>query len=122
MEVRLTPAIEQIIPPQISFNFEGIRAELAQKLQVYQNMVVTEDGVKEAKADRARLNKFKAALADSRKSVKSQWNQPLSDFEDKMKELEQMVGEGDLLLTMGAGDVTTVGPEFIEYLTAKKDA
>ena len=91
MEVRLTPAIEQIIPPQISFNFEEIRAELAQKLQVYQNMVVTEDGVKEAKADRARLNKFKAALADSRKSVKSQWNQPLSDFEDKMKELEQMV-------------------------------
>lgn len=91
MEVRLTPAIEQIIPPQISFNFEEIRAELAQKLQVYQNMVVTEDGVKEAKADRARLNKFKAALADSRKSVKSQWNQPLSDFEDKMKELEKMV-------------------------------
>ena len=33
-----------------------------------------------------------------------------------------MVGEGDLLLTMGAGDVTTVGSEFIEYLTAKKDA
>ena len=38
------------------------------------------------------------------------------------EELEKMVGEGDLLLTMGAGDVTTVGPEFIEYLTAKKDA
>lgn len=91
MEVRLTPAIDQVIPPQISFNFEEIREELAQKLQVYQNMVVTEDGVKEAKADRARLNKFKAALSDSRKSVKSQWNQPLSDFEDKMKELEQMV-------------------------------
>lgn len=93
MEVRVTPAIEQIIPPQISFNFEEIRAELAQKLQVYQNMVVTESGVKEAKADRANLNKFKAALADSRKSVKSQWNQPLSDFEDKMKVLERMVDE-----------------------------
>ena len=93
MEVRVTPAIEQIIPPQISFNFEEIRAELAQKLQVYQNMVVTESGVKEAKADRANLNKFKAALADSRKSVKSQWNQPISDFEDKMKVLEQMVDE-----------------------------
>lgn len=91
MEVKLTPAIEQVVPPQISFNFEEIRAELAQKLKVYQNMVVTESGVKEAKADRANLNKFKAALADSRKSVKSQWNQPLSDFEDKMKELEQMV-------------------------------
>lgn len=93
MEVRLTPAIEQVIPPQISFNFEEIRSELAGKLQVYQNMVVTESGIKEAKADRANLNKFKAALADSRKAVKAQWNQPLSDFESKMKELERMVDE-----------------------------
>ena len=91
MEVRLTPSIEQVIPPQISFNFEEIKEELAGKLQVYQQMVVTEGGIKEAKADRANLNKFKAALSDSRKSVKRQWNQPLSEFEDKMKELEQMV-------------------------------
>ena len=93
MEVRLTPAIEQVIPPQISFNFEEIRSELAGKLQVYQNMVVTESGIKEAKADRANLNKFKSALADSRKAVKALWNQPLSDFEGKMKELERMVDE-----------------------------
>ena len=93
MEVRLTPAIEQVIPPQISFNFEEIRSELAGKLQVYQNMVVTESGIKEAKADRANLNKFKAALADSRNAVKAQWNQPLCDFEGKMKELERMVDE-----------------------------
>ena len=93
MEVRLTPAIEQVIPPQISFNFEEIKSELAGKLQVYQNMVVTESGIKEAKADRANLNKFKAALADSRKAVKAQWNQPLCDFEGKMKELEKMVDE-----------------------------
>lgn len=72
MEVRLTPAIEQVIPPQISFNFEEIKSELAGKLQVYQSMVVTESGIKEAKADRANLNKFKAALADSRKAVKAQ--------------------------------------------------
>lgn len=91
MEVRLTPSIEQVIPPQISFNFEEIKEELAGKLQVYQQMVVTEGGIKEAKADRANLNKFKAALSDSRKSVKRQWNQPLTEFEDKMKELEQMV-------------------------------
>lgn len=93
MEVRLTPAIEQVIPPQISFNFEEIKSELAGKLQVYQNMVVTESGIREAKADRANLNKFKAALADSRKAVKAQWNQPLCDFEGKMKELERMVDE-----------------------------
>ena len=93
MEVRLTPSIEQVIPPQISFNFEEIKEELSGKLQVYRNMVVTESGIKEAKADRANLNKFKAALADSRKAVKAQWNQPLNDFEGKMKELERMVDE-----------------------------
>lgn len=32
MEVRLTPSIEQVIPPQISFNFEEIKEELAGKL------------------------------------------------------------------------------------------
>lgn len=46
MEVRLTPSIEQVIPPQISFNFEEIKEELAGKLQVYRNMVVTEGGIK----------------------------------------------------------------------------
>lgn len=91
MEVRLTPSIEQVIPPRIGFNFEEIKEELAGKLQVYQQMVVTEGGIKEAKADRANLNNFKTALSDSRKSVKRQWNQPLAEFEDKMKELEQMV-------------------------------
>lgn len=91
MEVRLTPSIEQVIPPQISFNFEEIKEELAGKLQVYQQMVVTEGGIKEAKADRASLNKFKTALSDNRKSVKRQWNQPLDEFENKMKELERMV-------------------------------
>ncbi len=37
-------------------------------------------------------------------------------------ELERMTEAGDILLTMGAGDVTTVGPEFIEYLNTQKDA
>ena len=36
-------------------------------------------------------------------------------------ELDRMVESGDLLLTMGAGDVTTVGPEFIEF-KQNKDA
>ncbi len=36
------------------------------------------------------------------------------------EELARIVDEGDLLLTMGAGDVTTVGPEFISYLSSKE--
>ena len=106
MEVRLTPSIEQVIPPQISFNFEEIKEELAGKLQVYQQMVVTEGGIKEAKADRANLNKFKTALSDSRKSVKRQWNQPLSEFEDKMNRMEVILGPYSLKQMKKSGRIS----------------
>ncbi len=36
------------------------------------------------------------------------------------EKLMEIVEPGDLLITMGAGDVTTVGPEFIDYATAQK--
>ena len=36
--------------------------------------------------------------------------------------LAEVVEPGDLLITMGAGDVTTVGPEFIDYKTSSAKA
>ena len=33
--------------------------------------------------------------------------------------LRGVVESGDLLITMGAGDVTTVGPDFIDYCAAQ---
>lgn len=33
--------------------------------------------------------------------------------------LSQIVEDGDVLITMGAGDITTAGPEFIDYMTSK---
>ena len=33
-------------------------------------------------------------------------------------EIERVAEDGDLLITMGAGDVTMVGPEFIDYMNA----
>lgn len=46
----------------------------------------------------------------------------VSDRPKLLETLAQIVEPGDLLLTMGAGDVTTVGPEFIEYLNKRVDA
>lgn len=45
----------------------------------------------------------------------------VSDRMQLLESLERIVEPGDLLITMGAGDVTTVGPEFIDYLS-RKDA
>ena len=33
--------------------------------------------------------------------------------------LDGELKDGDLLITMGAGDVTTVGPEFVAYMEDK---
>lgn len=45
-----------------------------------------------------------------------------SSREQLYQELARVCEEGDLLLTMGAGDVTTVGPEFIEYMENGQEA
>ena len=37
------------------------------------------------------------------------------------RELAALVDAGDLLITMGAGDVTQVGPEFVAYLSEKAE-
>ena len=40
----------------------------------------------------------------------------VSDRPTLMEHLDSLLGEGDLLITMGAGDVTTVGPDYIEHV------
>ena len=45
--------------------------------------------------------------------------------DDRMKlpeVLSEVVKPGDLFITMGAGDVTTAGPEFIEYMASQQEA
>lgn len=45
----------------------------------------------------------------------------VSDHHALMECLDEVAYDGDLLITMGAGDVTTVGPEYLEHV-ARKDS
>ena len=45
-----------------------------------------------------------------------------ADHPSLMAAIDRAVEPGDLLITMGAGDVTTVGPEYIEHVTEASDA
>ena len=47
---------------EISFNHEEIMQELAVRLEKYNGLVYSERNIKDAKADRATLNKFKEAI------------------------------------------------------------
>ena len=91
MELIMTTDLEKSLPKKIDFNYEAIKAELSEKLERYNSLVVTEDSISGAKKDKAALNKLKTALEDRRKEVKKDCLRPYEEFEQKIKELVGMI-------------------------------
>lgn len=81
------------LPKVIDFNFEALKDELDIKLDYYRSLVVTEDGIKAAKSDRAALNTLKRAVDDRRKEIKKQCLAPYEAFESKCKALTNMIDQ-----------------------------
>lgn len=92
MEFKMLTDMESI-PKRIDFNFEALKAGLTESLAFYQNLVVTEDGIKAARGDRAKLNKLREALENKRKEVKRECMAPYTDFEAKVKELVGLIDQ-----------------------------
>ena len=91
MEMRMTTDLENAIPAEISFNFDELEAELTERLHHYNNLVVTEDSIKEAKTDLANLRKLKDAIDTRRKEVKQKCMAPYNAFERRVKELTALI-------------------------------
>ena len=91
MELILSTDIAKAIPSEIGFNFEELKTQLAESLDKYNNLVVTEDAIQPAKKDRAALNALYNAVEDKRKSVKEACLAPYKVFEAKTKELTGMI-------------------------------
>lgn len=81
----------ETLPKTIDFNFEELKAGLEESLALYTGLVVTEDSIKPAKEDRAKLNKLREALEAKRKEVKKECMAPYTDFEAKVKELVALI-------------------------------
>ena len=93
LELTMTTDLQKALPAEIGFNFEELKAELAERLEHYNGLVVTEDGIKEAKADRAKLNKLRTAIDTRRKDIKKEYLKPYSEFESRIKELTVLIDE-----------------------------
>lgn len=93
MELKIFNPTEDGFIKSIDWNFEELKTEITAKAAMYKNMVYTDDSIKEAKADKAALNKFITALEDQRKAVKRQCLQPYETFEKQIKELVAIVNE-----------------------------
>ena len=79
----------------IDWNFEELKKEVTEKANMYKSLVYTDENIKEAKADRAALNKFSKALNDGKKDVKKMMLEPYSVFEGQVKELIAIVDEAN---------------------------
>ncbi len=91
MELQLKYA-ELSIPCAIA-NLETLKAELQPKLDFYKNLVVTEDGIKAAKDDKAKLNRLKKVIDEQRIAVKKKCLEPYEMLEKECKEVEKPILE-----------------------------
>lgn len=78
---------EYQLPAPIVFNYEELKAELVAKMQDYETAVYTEDTVKDAKADRAKLNSLKKTLNDERIRREKEYLEPFQAFKSQVNEI-----------------------------------
>lgn len=95
MELEIYNPTKENTVKQIDWNFEELKKEITEKAEMYGSLVYTDENIKEAKADRAKLNKFIKVLEDKRKDVKKMMLEPYTQFESQVKELVSIIGEAN---------------------------
>lgn len=78
---------------KIDWNKEEFMELVASITEQYTGMVYSEDQMKEAKADRAKLNSMKKAISDRRIEVKNAIMAPYTQFEREVKEVVNLIEE-----------------------------
>lgn len=89
MELRVN---EVAIPEEIKvLNFEELKAELKDKAEYYGSLLYTDEQIKDAKADRAMLNKFKNTANSERIRKEKEYMNPFNQFKSQINELIAIV-------------------------------
>lgn len=79
--------LSEFHPVPVSFNYQELKKEIAERTLPYKGLIVTEDAIPTAKADLAKLRKLEKAIDDRRKDVKKEYNAPYMEFEAKIKDI-----------------------------------
>lgn len=93
MELRILSPQEGGFVKEIQWNNDELKAEISKKMQEYKSLVFTEETIKDAKKDRADLNKLKNAFDDERKRIKKLCMDPYNRFESQVKEITSLIEE-----------------------------
>lgn len=84
-------AVKDIV---IDANYEEMEAWLKETVTPYATMIVTEDSIADAKADRAKIRKARASIDDYRKSIEREYKKPVEDFKARVKPLLEICDSG----------------------------
>ena len=93
MELRIMSPQENDFIKEIQWNNEELKQEITATMQEYKSLAFTEENIKDAKADRAKLNKLRTAFEDERKKIKKQCMEPYTKFEKQVKEIVSLIDE-----------------------------
>lgn len=93
-EVVLQDFSVNFTPTKITINNENeLKQELESIADKYSGLIVTENNLKSVKSTRAKLNALNKGLDDKRKEIKSSYNAPLDEFEDKVKGYQAIINK-----------------------------
>ena len=91
MEFRITDPVDFI--QAIHFNKDELMEAIKARVARYEGVTYTANTIKQAKSDRAELNKLIKVIEAKRKEIKKQLLHPYEDFEAEVKELLEIIKE-----------------------------
>lgn len=91
MELKIYSPQEAGFIQKIEWNFEELKQEISMAAQEYASSVYTDDTIRNAKADRAKLNKFMDALKSKRTEIRKKLLEPDVLFGEQVNELVGIV-------------------------------
>ena len=84
MELRMSPYKPAEVP---HFNYEELKSAVLERMARYEVTVYTDDQIKQAKADKANLNKLRKALNDERIRLEKEYMNPFNEFKAQVNEI-----------------------------------
>ena len=93
VEFELRGDLAKVQNAVIDANFDEVKRWINGQLAAYRTLIVTEDGVTQAKSYRAQIRKIAGHIDEQRKAAKRAYMAPLTAFEDKCKELTGLCTE-----------------------------
>lgn len=88
MQEELTVRVEHPELPAIRWNETEVQQNLTEMLAAYTGRVYTPETIKDAKSDRAAVNKLDKQLSDAARSAKAFYMKPLEEFLQSTKQMQ----------------------------------